>query len=580
MKRIAPDTLRQASDVADHLAPNDPLAGDFRNFLFAVWQHLKLPDPTPVQYDIARYLQKGPKRRIIEAFRGVGKSWITSAYVLWRLYRDPQLKVLVVSASKDRADSFTTFTRRLIDDIEWLQFLAPSEGQRDSKIAFDVGPAAPAHAPSVKSVGIMGQLTGSRANLIVADDVEVPNNAETQVMRDKLSERVKEFDAVLSPGGEIVYLGTPQTEQSLYPQLENRGYKVRIWPARYPDDKLLDRYGHRLAPMILDAITRGAQAGTSTDPKRFSDEDLMEREASYGRSGFALQFMLDTTLSDQDRYPLKLSDLIVMDLAPDKAPRDLVWGRDPADVWQDVPNVGLNGDRLYRPAWWSKDQYDAYTGCVMSIDPSGRGKDETGYAVVKICNGRLFLAALGGLQGGYSPDTLAKLAHIAMKHQVKQIIVEPNFGDGMFSELLKPVLAKIYPCSIEDTERASTSKEARIIDTLEPIMNQHRLVVDRSVIEDDYKSTEHYGVEQAMRYRAFYQMTRITKDKGSLAKDDRLDALAMAVHYWIEAMAKHTADAVKESREQALRRELDDFLEHVLGTKPGNPSWIRQVTRH
>ena len=81
----------------------DPLT-DFRKFLFVVWDHLNLPKPTDVQYDIAKYVQHGPKRSIIEAFRGVGKSWITSAYVVWLLYMNPQLNILVVSASKTRTN--------------------------------------------------------------------------------------------------------------------------------------------------------------------------------------------------------------------------------------------------------------------------------------------------------------------------------------------------------------------------------------------------------------------------------------------------------------------------------------------
>ena len=51
----------------------NPLA-DFRKFLYVVWKHLNLPSPTDVQYDIAKYLQHGEKRMVIEAFRGVGKS--------------------------------------------------------------------------------------------------------------------------------------------------------------------------------------------------------------------------------------------------------------------------------------------------------------------------------------------------------------------------------------------------------------------------------------------------------------------------------------------------------------------------
>jgi hypothetical protein len=180
----------------------DPLRGPhgFKNFLWLVWQHLNLPEPFPVQYEIADYLQHGPKRLIIQAFRGVGKSWITSAFVCWLLYCDPQLNILVVSASKSRADDFSTFTMRLIEEMPLLAHLRPKEGQRSSKIAFDVGPAQADHAASVKSAGITGQITGSRADVIIADDIEVPNNSETQAMREKLLHQVKEFDSIIKPG--------------------------------------------------------------------------------------------------------------------------------------------------------------------------------------------------------------------------------------------------------------------------------------------------------------------------------------------------------------------------------------------
>ena len=190
---------------------------DFRNFLYITWKHLSLPDPTPIQYDIADYLQHGPRRRMVQAFRGVGKSWITSAFVLWNLLLDPNKKLLDLSASKSRADDFSTFCHRLVREMAVLQHLIPSEEQRTSKIAWDVGPTKAAHSPSCKSVGITGQLTGSRADLIVADDVEVPGNSSTVSSRLKLSESVKEFEAIIKPEvGEVVFLGTPQSQESIY----------------------------------------------------------------------------------------------------------------------------------------------------------------------------------------------------------------------------------------------------------------------------------------------------------------------------------------------------------------------------
>jgi len=535
---------------------------DFRAFLFIVWKHLHLPEPTPVQYDIAYYLQHGPRRKVIEAFRGVGKSWITSAYVLWGLLLDPQLNFLVVSASKDRADNFSTFTLRLINELPILRHLIPRPEQRSSKIAFDVAPAKADHAPSVKSVGIFGQLTGGRADEIIADDVEVPNNAYTQAMRDRLAEAVKEFDAVVKPGGKVTYLGTPQTEQSLYNVLEGRGYEIRVWPCRFPAPEKLKHYEGRLAPSLAMALQKDPSlSGKPTDPKRFNDMELLEREASYGRSGFALQFMLDTSLSDADRYPLKLNDLVVMDLDREMAPEKIAWGNAPDVVIQGLPCVGLNGDRYHRPIFVSKE-FVPYKGAVMAIDPSGRGSDELGYAVVKMLNGYLFLTAAGGLRGGYTEENLTKLCEVAKDQKVNRIIIESNFGDGMFNQLLMPYLNKIYPCTVDEV-RHSKQKELRIIDTLEPIMNQHRLVVDRRVIEQDAHIPQDLAMNDALSYQLFYQMSRITKERGSLRHDDRLDALSIAAAYWVDVMNQDADKQIQLRKEKLLKEELSVFYGHA-----------------
>jgi hypothetical protein len=494
-------------------SPNDPLKEDFRKFLYLVWKHLGLPDPTPEQYDIARFLQHGPKRKMIMAFRGVGKSWVYGAFAAWRLYVNPDWKIVCVSGSKSAADALSQFVKRLIEELPILMHLRPdpSRNQRDSVNIFDVGPARTSKDPSFKSVGITGQITGSRSDEVIADDIETTNNSSTNAARERLLELVKEFAAISKPEtGYITYLGTPQSEMSIYNALPERGYTIRIWPARVPADP--DKYGGKLAPFVLEMISRGVPAGTPVSP-RFDELKLREAEGEYARSGFALQFMLDTSLADQDRYPLKLSDLIVMALDPERAPTKFTWSADPRHVHEGLPVVGLGGDRLYRPMWYAETTAP-YTGCVMAIDPSGRGKDETAYAVVKILHGTLFLVAAGGFREGYSEDTLKALAVIAKTHGVNYIRVEANFGDGMFSQLLKPVMTRIHPVTIEE-ERSQGQKEQRIADVLEPVLNQHRLVVDSRVIERD-----HTGTPEA-KYQLFYQLTRLTRDRGALAQDDR-----------------------------------------------------------
>ena len=547
---------------------------DFRNFTYLVWQHLGLPEPTPVQYDIAHYLQNSPKRSIIEAFRGVGKSYITAAYVVHQLLLNPQLKFMVVSASKARADDFSTFTQRIIVELPICQHLIARDGQRWSKIAFDVAPAKASGSPSVKSVGVTGQLTGSRADIIIADDVEVPNNSMTHMMREKLGETVKEFDAVLKPDGKIIYLGTPQNEMSLYNVLLNRGYQMRVWPSRYPTLERSEKaYGGRLAPSLYETLQNQGEAvyGLPTDPKRFDDEDLIERELSYGRSGFALQFMLDTSLSDANKYPLKLSDLIIYSCDKETAPEKMVYGI--MKPMHDIPNVGLSGDKFYAPE--DTIGRSKYTGSILAIDPSGRGSDETAYAVVKMLNGYLYVVDAGGVEGGYTDAALQHLTDLAKIHQVNMVLIESNFGDGMFTELLKPHLLKSYPVATEEV-RHNTQKESRIIDTLEPVMNQHRLVIDPKVIQRDYDSVQDMPPEKGIKYMLTYQMTRITKQRGALAHDDRLDVLAMAVQYWVDQMAADADVEIAVRKEELLDNELDKFMSHmnVASVSSRQDGWI------
>ena len=549
----------------------EPSVKNFKNFLYLAWQHLNLPNPTPIQYDIADYLQNGSKRIVIEAFRGVGKSWITSAFVCHQLLLNPQRNILVVSASKNRADDFSTFTQRLISEMPLLNHLKPREDQRHSKVSFDVAPARASHAPSVKSLGVTSQLTGSRADLIIADDVESANNSQTQLMRDRLGETVKEFDAIIKPEvGRIVFLGTPQTEMSLYNDLEERGFQTRVWTALYPTPTQQINLGSKLAPTITEDLKKDKKLeGKPTDPKRFDEVDLMERQASYGRSGFALQFMLDTTLSDLEKYPLKLNDLIVVSgLSTWKeAPAKIQWASSTdqiKNIDSELPNVGLKGDYYVAPMYLS-DEYAPFEGSVMAIDPAGRGADRTGFAVVKMLHGILYVTACGGLIGGYSDTTLEELATIAKHQDVNYVVLESNFGDGMATALLKPIMARIHPCSIEEV-RHSKQKELRIIDTLEPVMNQHRLVVSQELIKDDFKLD--------LDHQLFKQMTRITKDKGSIRHDDQLDALSIAVNYWVERMDRDQELSFNEHKNDLLRQDLDRFMDNAIGKKTNNSRWF------
>lgn len=548
----------------------DPRLADFRNFLFLVWKFLGLPEPTALQYDYAYFLQYGPDRQFACAFRGFGKSFIAAAFETWRLYWDPEnLNALIVSGSKSPADDISTFIMQLISGMPELDFLSMEGRERHSKISFDVGPALPNKHPSVKSVGITGQITGSRADDVLADDVETFNNSLTQGSREKISEAIKEFDSVVKPGGTVRFLGTPQTEESIYLKLKERGYAIRIWPAEYPDEKLLKAYGDRLAPIIRDAVLANpALAGTPTEPTRFNELELRVRLASYGRSGYALQFQLDTSLSDAERYPLKLRDLIVADIDVDVGPEKLIWTNMPSKAYENLPAVGFSGDRYYAPIVPDNTIYVPYHNGILAVDPAGHGKDETAICVMKQLHGQLFVPECTGLFGGYDDSTLMTIATIAKRNKVNLILVEGNFGDEMFAKLLQQYLQRIYPCSIEIVKH-HIQKERRILDVLEPVVQQHRLIIAPAVVLNDplRGKMAQLSTEQAARYQLFYQFTHITRDRGCLAHDDRIDALAIAAAFYQEAMARDVDKARGATRDAMLEREIANFHKHTFDIK-------------
>jgi hypothetical protein len=561
---------------------DDPLKRDFRLFLIVIWQHLHLPTPTPLQMSLAWHLQHGGDRSVIMAFRGCAKSWITAAFALWCLYCLVDLKIMVVSGSLKRAVAFTNFCLALIRDVPLLQYLDPGPFQRQSSTAFDVAGAQPDQNPSVNAFGVTGQLAGYRADVIIPDDVETAQNSLTVAMREKILEAVLELEAILKPGGFICYLGTPHAEDSMYLKLGERGYKISIWPARYPTRAQLARYGDRLARYITHALEKDPSlAGKPTEPSRFPEEELIKRELGITSAEFMLQYMLDTSLADANRYPLKLRDLIVLPLDQRRAPDWVTWGN-AEELRLPLPVLGFDSDRYYRPAEVA-ERYSPYDEIGAHIDPSGTGGDECAWKIGGFLSGQIFLKSSASLDG-FSPPTLRQIAKDFVAFRVNRCIIESNFGDGMFLALLKPYVIEEWAkhnaltrkqvrtsktpkveeggTALEEVRSVLVQKEVRLLSVLEPIVKQHRLVVAQQVIEDDFKGiNQDEDSDIKHRYSLFYQFTHLTREKDSLAHDDRIDDLAGLVNIWAERLGVEPVGYAK-----ARRAESDeDALERLLG---------------
>jgi hypothetical protein len=500
---------------------------------------------------------------------------------------------MIISASKERADNMSIFLQKLIIETPWLNHMQPkSDSARWSRISFDIN-CPPHQAPSVKSVGITGQLTGSRADLMILDDIEVPGNSMTEMMREKLLQLCTEAESILTPkeDSRIMYLGTPQTTFTIYRKLAERNYRPFVWPARVP--RKLANYEGLIAPQLQEDIDMGAEPWSVTDPDRFADEDLIEREASMGRSNFMLQFMLDTSLSDAEKFPLKMADLVITAVNPTKAPDSVIWCSDPRNVIKELPTVGLPGDYFYSPMQLQGD-WGPYTETICSVDPSGRGSDETAASFISQRNGFLYLHEVRAYRDGYSDTTLLDILKGCRKYNVTKLVVETNFGDGIVAELFKRHLQQTQQGIDVEEVRANVRKEDRIIDTLEPVLNQHRLVVDKSVVEWDYNSNKDAPPEARILYMLFYQMSRMCREKGAVKHDDRLDSLAQGVKYFTDALAISAQEVVKERKREEWNDMLAAFMDdpqsetnHIVlgmnldqkrlargGSKNACPNWV------
>ncbi len=212
------------------------------------------------------------------------------------------------------------------------------------------------------------------------------------------------------------------------------------------------------------------------------------------------------------------------------------WCSDPRNVIKDLPAVGLPGDYFYSPMQTQGD-WTEYQETICSVDPSGRGTDETAAVYISQLNGFLYVHAVRAYRDGYSDNTLLDILKGCKKYKATKLIVETNFGDGIVAELFKKHLIQTKQGIDVEEVRATVRKEDRIIDALEPIMNQHRLVVDPKIIEWDYRSNPDAPPESRLLYMLFYQMSRMCKEKGAVKHDDRLDALAQGVKYFTDAMS-------------------------------------------
>jgi len=532
-----------------------------------------------VQKDIGHYLEHGPLYRMIQAQRGQAKTTITAIYAVWRLIHDPTTRIVILSAGENMASQISTLIIQLIAGIDFLEVLRPDRaaGDRASRENYDVHYSlkGPDKSPSIACFGATSTVQGSRADLLIADDIESYKNSRTPVQREVLTDITRDFTSICSTG-DIIYLGTPQSVDSIYNALPSRGYDIRIWTGRFPTKEEIPNYNGFLAPRIMQIVkarpelqTGGGpmgDRGQAIDSVIVPEDKMVAKEIDQGPAFFQLQHMLDTALMDAGRYPLNPGKIFFADLRDStKAPLDMQLYRDRKMLIPVPAQFPIQLDYHLVPHMGT--EFGKYSQTYMYVDPAGGGQngDETAYAIVREAAGKIFVVKVGAVPGGLGEKPLKTLVDIAIRFGVDNMGIEENFGKGALSSVLTPLLHKATeehrrtPIGIEDIWETG-QKELRIIDILEPVIENGRLIMDEQVIEDDWEECQKYAVQDRPVFSLFYQMARITRDRNCLIHDDRLDALASAVRYFVLALQKDKDKALNKAKQDAYNQMVRNPL--------------------
>lgn len=550
---------------------------EFDTLLIDVIENFMGFNCTDIQLDIGQFLANGPLRAMIQAQRGQAKTTIAAIYAVWEIIHTPSTRILIVSAGGPLAKEIANWIIQIIMGMDEFECLRPdaSNGDRQSVEAFDIHYSlkGPEKSPSVACLGVTSNIQGKRADLLIADDIESAKNSRSETQREILRQLTRDFTSICSKG-KIVYLGTPQSIDSVYNSLPSRGYTIRVWPGRYPTLSEEENYGNALAPLIKDRMSKDitlrtgggptGERGQVIDPVLLGEEELVKKEIDQGAAYFQLQHMLDTKLMDADRYPLKPEQLVFMSVPTDRVPLTLNWMASPdyqVHTPQDFPI-----DASFYEICGHSDEWAEFTGTHMYVDPSGGGKngDELAWAVTRFRSGNVYLVDVGGVPGGLHEKNQDLIADLAWYWKPDHIDFEDNFGAGSFRQVITPKILKKFEghgkaCGIEGVWE-SGQKELRIIDTLEPLIGAQRLIVDKQLIAKDWHQCNKYGAEDRPTYSFFFQLARLTRDRKSLGHDDRLDAVAGSCRHWTELLAIDKQKELAKAKNEAYRKMMKDPL--------------------
>lgn len=325
-----------------------PLKADLD--LFAViWNQMQNQATPAIHLRILRWLESSWKtldtRLLLMAFRACGKSTCVAIFCAWLLYQNPDLRIMVMAADDMLARKMVRNVRRILERHPLAIGLIPKKADQWASDRFTVQRQMELRDPSMLARGITSNVTGSRADVIIYDDVEVPNTSNTTEAREDLREKLDETRFILTPNGTQIYVGTPHTYNTIY-----RTKTV------YDCDAYLKDFRDLRLPILTEE-------GRSIWPERFDISGIQAMQKQVGPNKFASQMMLEPMNTAEGRLSpdgLQFYDAML----------------DYTEMMQ-KPVLHLNGKRLVScSSWWDpafgSASGDASVWAVIFTDEDGQ----------------------------------------------------------------------------------------------------------------------------------------------------------------------------------------------------------------
>ncbi|MHC8508724.1 MAG: phage terminase large subunit [Rhodospirillales bacterium] len=378
----------------------------------------------------------GRRNLLLAAFRNSGKSTLAGLFAAWLISQNPNIRILVLAADQALAQKMVRNVKRVVERHPLTRGLKPGCADQWAADRFTVNRAKELRDPTMLAKSAQANITGSRADVILYDDVEAPNTSGTPAKREDLRERLRESDYVLVPGGTRLYIGTPHAFETIY-AAGPKGFLAGF---------------ERLELPLLNS------KGESRWPERFSTADIENLRRASGVNKFESQMMLRPVSWAEGRLDPDKLRLYKDELDEHRANGEHV--------------LMLGRRRLVSASCWWDPAYGA----------PGKGDNSVIACVFTDDGGGYWLHAVEYLHcDPNTPDIaeatqqIAQIMRFAERWRLPSVTVETN-GIGRFLPgLLKSeVRARGLGCAVGE-HVSKGSKDLRIIDTFDAVLAAGRL---------------------------------------------------------------------------------------------------------